>query len=60
MNMEIKKLVFSLFLLLIAGGLSLTSCKKESSTSGNNSLTSQQITQSQNTDAQDAVAEKTE
>jgi hypothetical protein len=60
MNMEIRKLVFRLFLLLIAGGLSLTSCKKESSTSGNNSLTSQQITQTQNADAQDAVAEKTE
>ena len=58
--MEIKKLVFRLFLLLIAGGLSVTSCKKESSTTGSNSLTSQQITQTQNAVAQDAVAEKTE
>ena len=60
MNKEIRKLVFRLFLLLIAGGLSLTSCKKESSSSGNNSLTSQQVTQVQNADVQDAVAEKTE
>ena len=58
--MEIRKLVFRLFLLLIAGGLSLTSCKKESSSTPTNSLTSQQVTQTQNADAQDAVAEKTE
>jgi len=60
MNMEIRKLVFRLFLLLIAGGLSFTSCKKESSSTPGNSLTSQQVIQSQNTDAQNAIAEKTE
>ena len=38
----------------------MTSCKKESSNSSENSLTSQQTIQVQNSDAQDAIADKTE
>lgn len=48
--------------LFIAGSLSLTSCKKDNSTSNSdeNSITSQQTIQVQNSDAQDALADKTE
>lgn len=58
--MEIKDLIFRLFFLLIAGTFSLSSCKKESTGSHENPLTSQQTMQVQNSDAQDAVADKTE
>lgn len=58
--MEIRKLIFRLFFFFIAGILSLYSCKKESSGSGGNPLTGKQTIQVQNTDAQDAIADKTE
>jgi hypothetical protein len=58
--MEIRKFIFRLFFFFIAGTLSLSSCKKESSGSSGNPLTSQQTIQVQNADAQDAVADKTE
>jgi hypothetical protein len=58
--MEIRKFIFRFFFFLIAGALSLYSCKKESSGSNENPLTSQQTIQVQNSDAQDAVADKTE
>jgi hypothetical protein len=58
--MEIRKFIFRLSFFFIAGSLSLSSCKKESSTSNTNLLTSQQTIQVQNSDAQDAIADKTE
>ena len=58
--MKTRKIIFWLFFFFAAAGLSLTSCKKESSNSSENSLTSQQTTQVQNSDAQDAIADKTE
>ncbi|MGD0756745.1 MAG: hypothetical protein ABR927_16975 [Bacteroidales bacterium] len=58
--MEIRKFIFRLFFLLIAGTLSFYSCKKESSNSTGNPLTSSQTIQVQNSDAQDAIADKTE
>jgi hypothetical protein len=60
MIMETRKFILKLFLFIIAGALFLSSCKKESSTSTENPLTSQQTIQVQNSDAQDAIAEKTE
>ena len=57
--MKIRKIVFRLVLFL-AGSLSIYSCKKDSSTPTGNPLTSQQTIQVQNSDAQDAVADKTE
>ena len=56
--MKTKKIILWLFLIFAAVGLSLTSCKKESTS--NSSITSQQAVQVQNSDAQDAVADKTE
>ena len=58
--MKTRKIIFWLFFFFAAAGLSLTSCKKESSNSSNNVLTSQQVVQVQNSDAQDAIADKTE
>ena len=60
--MKTRKLVFRLMLFILAGGLSLYSCKKDTSTpsTSGKSLTSQQTIQVQNTDVQDAIAEKTE
>jgi hypothetical protein len=60
--MEIRKIIFRLSFIFIAGTLLLTSCKKDSSSSTTTStnLTTQQTIQNQNSDAQDAVAEKTE
>jgi hypothetical protein len=58
--MEIRKLIFRLFPVLLAGGIFLSSCKKESSTTSDNPLTSQQTIQVQNSDAQDALADKTD
>jgi hypothetical protein len=58
--MEIRKFIFRLFFFFVAGALILSSCKKGASTSSTNALTSQQAIQVQNSDAQDAVAEKTE
>jgi hypothetical protein len=58
--MKIRKFVFRLFFFLLAGALSFTSCKKDNSSSNDNPLTSQQTIQVQNSDAQDAVADKTE
>jgi hypothetical protein len=60
MIMKIRKIVFRLFFFLLAGSLSLYSCKKDSSTTPTNPLTSAQTMQVQNSDAQDAVADKTE
>jgi hypothetical protein len=58
--MKTRKIIFKLFLFFVAGCLSLSSCKKESSSSSDKSLTSQQANQLQNSDAQDAIADKTE
>jgi hypothetical protein len=58
--MEIRKIMFRLFFFLLAGSLFMFSCKKDSSTSTGNPLTSAQTIQAQNSDAQDAVADKTE
>jgi hypothetical protein len=58
--MEIRKILFRLFFFLLAGSLSMYSCKKDSSTTTTNPLTSAQTIQVQNSDAQDAVADKTE
>ncbi len=59
--MEIRKLIFRLSFIFVAASLFLYSCKKDSSTStGNPALSSAQTTQMQNSDAQDAVADKTE
>jgi hypothetical protein len=58
--MKIRKFVFRLFFFLFAGSLSMYSCKKDSSTTTTNPLTSAQTIQVQNSDAQDAVADKTE
>lgn len=58
--MEIRKFIFRLSFFFIAGSLLISSCKKESSTSSTNPLTSQQTIQVQNSDAQDAIADKTE
>ena len=58
--MEIRKFIFRLFFFFLAGSLSLSSCKKESSTTSENPLTSQQTIQVQNSDAQDALADKTD
>jgi hypothetical protein len=59
--MKTRNFIFRLFIFFVAGGLSLYSCKKDSSTPGNNTaLTSQQAIQVQNSDAQDAIADKTE
>jgi hypothetical protein len=58
--MKIRKLIFRLSFLLLAGSLSLYSCKKDSSNSNNNPLPTQQSIQVQNADVQDAIADKTE
>jgi hypothetical protein len=58
--MRTEKFVFRLIFFILAGSLSLNSCKKDSSNSGNKTLTSQQTIQVQNADAEDALADKTE
>jgi hypothetical protein len=58
--MKKSKLIFRLFFFLLAGSLSLYSCKKDSSSSNGNPLPGNQTIQVQNSDAQDAVADKTE
>jgi hypothetical protein len=58
--MKTKRFVFRLIFLIVVGGLTLYSCKKDSSTPSKTSLTSQQSMQVQNADAQDAIADKTE
>lgn len=56
-----KTIKIGLILLIPAMfGLMITSCKKESSSSSSNSLTNQQVAQVQNSDVQDALAEKTD
>lgn len=57
--MKTRKIGFLLFFFCVAMVISLISCKKDSSSSG--SLTSsEQTAQLQNSDAQDAIADKTE
>src|SRR5664279_4965591 len=58
--MDLKKIVYRLLFFLLAGSLSMYSCKKDSSTTTTNPLTSAQTMQVQNSDAQDAIADKTE
>lgn len=58
--MKTGKYVLRLIFFLMAGGLALYSCKKDTSTPGTKTLTSQQVIQVQNADAQDAIADKTE
>jgi hypothetical protein len=55
-----RKIVIRSLFFFLAGAVSLYSCKKDSTTSSNNTLTSNQVIQVQNTDAQDALADKTE
>jgi hypothetical protein len=55
-----SKIVFRLLLFFLAVSLSLSSCKKDSTTANNNTLTGKQVIQVQNNDAQDALADKTE
>jgi hypothetical protein len=57
--MKTGKIILRLFFLIAAVSLSLASCKKESSSS-NGSITTQQAVQVLNSDAQDALADKTE
>jgi hypothetical protein len=57
--MKTGKIILWLFFFIAAVSLSLSSCKKDSSGSSN-PLTSQQTIQVQNSDAQDALADKTE
>lgn len=58
--METRKIIFRLTLVLLSAGLLLNSCKKDSTAPGTDkSLTSQQIVQVQNSDAEDAIADKT-
>ncbi len=58
--MKTRKKIIRLFFFFIAGALIFSSCKKEASTSSENPLTSQQTIQVQNSDAQDAIADKTD
>jgi hypothetical protein len=60
MIMKNRIFLFRLAFFIIAGSLALYSCKKDSSGPIVNSLTGQQTIQVQNTDAQDAIADKTE
>lgn len=55
-----RKIVFRLLFFFLAGTLALYSCKKDSTTSNNNTLAGKQVIQLQNADAQDALADKTE
>lgn len=57
--MKTRNKIIRLLFFFIAGTLIFSSCKKESSTTSENPLTSQQIIQAQNSDAQDAIADKT-
>ena len=57
--MKTGKIILRLFFLIAAISLSLSSCKKDSSSSSG-SITSQQAVQVLNSDAQDALADKTE
>jgi hypothetical protein len=58
--MEIRKFIIRLSFFFIAGCISLSSCKKESSGPNENPLTASQTIQVQNADVQDAIADKTE
>ncbi len=55
-----RKIFFRLLFFLLAGALSLYSCKKDTTTTNNNTLAGKQVIQLQNADAQDALADKTE
>jgi hypothetical protein len=56
-----KTIKFGLILLIPAVlGSMITSCKKESNSSSTGTLTNQQVAQVQNSDVQDALAEKTD
>jgi len=55
-----RKIVFRLLFFFLAGALSLYSCKKDNTTPNTSTLTGKQVIQVQNTDAQDALADKTE
>ncbi len=56
--MKTRKIIFWLFFFFTAVTFSITSCKKD--TTSSTSFTSQQTAQVQNSDAQDAIADKTE
>lgn len=59
--MKTRNIIFGTALLFIAGILVFTSCKKDNSpSSSSNETISQQAVQLQNSDAQDALADKTE
>jgi hypothetical protein len=58
--MKMRKLVFRLFFFLLSGALFISSCKKDNSSSNKDPLSAGQTIQVQNSDAQDAIAEKTE
>src|SRR5512136_1256004 len=48
------------FVMLATWGMLVVSCKKESTSPGSSSLTSQQIDLIENNDTQDAIADKTD
>jgi hypothetical protein len=58
--MKKSKIILGIVLLIAAAGIALTSCQKDSSSPASTSLTSAQTVQVQNSDAQDAIADKTE
>lgn len=61
--MKRRNIITGMAVLFLAGGLSFTSCKKDDTASTNpnsTSITIQQAIQVQNSDAQDAIADKTE
>jgi hypothetical protein len=58
--MKTRNIIMGLACLFIAGGLVLTSCKKDTTPTTSVETPSQQTVQLQNSDAQDAIADKTE
>ena len=58
--MKRKNFILGLIFLIGAVGISLTSCQKSSTSPSTTTFTAQQTEQVQNSDAQDAVADKTE
>jgi hypothetical protein len=58
--MKKSKIILGIFILVAGVAIALTSCKKDSSGPASTSFTTQQTEQLQNSDAQDALADKTE
>lgn len=60
MNMKRNNFILGLIFLVGITGISLTSCQKSSNSPATTTFTAQQTEQVQNSDAQDALADKTE